>query len=68
LKSSSNGQPNKRLQDASIACFSNIFLAAKIEWLRSAQLKRIYKASQEKKERTSPKGAEWFLFLPNSTQ
>jgi hypothetical protein len=31
-------------------------------------LKRIYKASQEKKERTRPKGAEWFLFLRNSTQ
>ena len=25
-------------------------------------LKRIYKASQEKKENSSPRGAEWFLF------
>jgi len=30
---------------------------------RAPQLKAIYKASQEKKERTYPRGAEWFLFL-----
>jgi hypothetical protein len=30
---------------------------------RAPQLKAIYKASQEKKERTPPRGAEWFLFL-----
>jgi hypothetical protein len=31
-------------------------------------LKRIYKASQEKKERSSPKGAKWFFFLPRRTR
>jgi len=30
---------------------------------RAPQLKAIYKASQEKKERTYPRGAAWFLFL-----
>jgi len=31
-------------------------------------LKRIYKASQAKKERTYLKGAEGFVFRPDSTQ
>jgi hypothetical protein len=36
---------------------------------RAPQLKAIYKASQEKKERTSPRGAEMvFVFAPDSTQ
>jgi hypothetical protein len=30
---------------------------------RAPQLKAIYKASQEKKEHSPPRGAEWFLFL-----
>jgi hypothetical protein len=34
---------------------------------RAPQLKRIYKASQEKKEHTHPEGAEMVFVLPRST-
>ena len=46
---------NKRLE-------RNRHLAVLFVKLCGEPLKRIYKASQEKKENTSPRDAEWFLF------
>ena len=49
--------------DGAIAFFSSSLVPRGLDADRAPQLKAIYKASQEKKERTHPRGAEWFLFL-----
>jgi hypothetical protein len=40
--------------------------ASLVSWV-GEPLKRIYKASQEKKERTSPRVPKWFLLSPRNT-
>jgi hypothetical protein len=58
----SDGEPNKRSQRTRHERASLLSYVGE-------PLKRVYKASQEKKERTHPRGAGMvFVFEPDSTQ